>query len=379
MVDTFAGFVDELQLVDHHAHAPYRTVGSEERFQNALNEASTARLADPAAAYDSQIGFAIRRWCAPLLDLPAHSPASEYWSRRGELGEAEVTRRLTRAAGVSDWLIDTGLVPDELLTPTEMASASGASAHEVLRLESVAETVITSIDDPAEYPDAFRSAIVARQGNVVAAKSILAYRAGFDHDLSRPDDTAVTRAAAGWQNRIGNGTAVRLDDPTLLVFGMHAALERRLPLQLHVGLGDRDLDLRRVNPLYLLDFLREREAGGVPVLLLHCYPFHREAGYLAQAFENVYLDVGLAINFLGTRSVSLVAASLELAPFGKVLYSSDAFGLAEFHCLGARLWRTAITSVLGSWAANGDWSDPDARRVARMIGRENARRVYQLR
>jgi uncharacterized protein len=378
VVGDFADFVDDLRLVDHHAHAPFRRDGSEERFQNALNEASTARLANPAAGYDSQIGFAIRRWCAPVLDLPAHVPAPEYWSRRRDLGEAEVTRRLTRAAGVSDWLLDSGFAPDDVLTPAEMTSASAASAHEVLRLEAVAETVITSIDDPAGYADAFRSAIDARRDDVLAAKSIIAYRAGFDHDLSRPDDAAVARAAAGWHNRIEPGTAARLDDPALLVFGMHVALEYRLPLQLHVGLGDRDLDLRRVNPLHLIDFLRNSESSGVPVALLHCYPFHREAGYLAQAFENVYLDVGLAVNFLGTRSVSLVASSLELAPFGKVLYSSDAFGLAEFHYLGARLWRTAMTSVLGSWVTNGDWSDLDARRVARLIGRDNACRVYRL-
>ena len=64
-------------------------------------------------------------------------------------------------------------------------------------------------------------------------------------------------------------------------------------------------------------------------MLLHCYPFEREAGYLAHAFENVYIDVGLAVNFTGSRSRDLVARSFELAPFTKILYSSDALGPAE--------------------------------------------------
>ena len=72
-----------------------------------------------------------------------------------------------------------------------------------------------------------------------------------------------------------------------------------LPVQLHVGLGDRDLDLHRVDPMLLLGLLRQPAVARVPVLLLHCYPYHRQAGYLAQAFPNVYIDVGLAVNHVG--------------------------------------------------------------------------------
>jgi uncharacterized protein len=42
------------------------------------------------------------------------------------------------------------------------------------------------------------------------------------------------------------------------------------------------------------------------------------------------------------------------------------------------LWRRAVTSVLGRWVEDGDWSGADARRVVDMVGRDNARRVYRL-
>jgi hypothetical protein len=113
-------------------------------------------------------------------------------------------------------------------------------------------------------------------------------------------------------------------------------------------------------------------------MLLHCYPFHRGAGYLAQAYPHVYLDVGLAINYTGARAAAVVAESLELAPFGKLLFSSDAWGPAELHYLGAWLWRRATARVLGEWVAGGDWSQADALRVAEMVGAGNARRVYRL-
>ena len=31
-------------------------------------------------------------------------------------------------------------------------------------------------------------------------------------------------------------------------------------------------------------------------MLLHSYPFQRTAGYLAQVFRHVYVDVGLAVH-----------------------------------------------------------------------------------
>ena len=102
-------------------------------------------------------------------------------------------------------------------------------------------------------------------------------------------------------------------------------------------------------------------------MLLHCYPYHRGAGHLASAYPHVYLDVGLAINYTGARAAAVVAESLELAPFGKVLFSSDAWGPAELHYLGALLWRRATAAVLGGWVADGDWSRADAVRVAGMI------------
>jgi hypothetical protein len=69
---------------------------------------------------------------------------------------------------------------------------------------------------------------------------------------------------------------------------------------------------------------------------------------------------------------------MELAPFGKQLYSSDAYGLPELHYLGAALWRRAMGEVLSGWLRRGDWSDDDAVRVVDLVGRENATRVYGL-
>jgi len=88
--------------------------------------------------------------------------------------------------------------------------------------------------------------------------------------------------------------------------------------------------------------------------------------------------VGLAVTFTGAASTKVVGESLELAPFTKVLFSSDAWGIPELHLLGSWLFRRAMSRVLGAWVAAGDWSLADAERVVDLVGSANARRVYGL-
>jgi predicted TIM-barrel fold metal-dependent hydrolase len=374
MGSELAEHVAALRLVDHHVHGAF-TVGLDRaEFETHLNEGSPEPVPEWMTQFDSQLGFAIRRWCAPVLDLPAHAPADEYWTRRAELGVREVTGRFLQAAGVSDWLVDTGYGADAILDVDGMAAASEARGHLIVRIESIAEELAADGVAGRGYVDEFGSRLERATRQAIGVKSILAYRSGFDIDLSPPAPHAVADASRRWVDSGGT----RLVDPVLLRHGLHAAVRLGLPIQIHTGFGDRDLDLHRANPIHLLDFLRTPGVARVPIVLLHCYPYHREAGYLAQAFTNVHFDVGLTVNHVGLRSTQVVAESFELAPFAKQLYSSDAWGLPELHHLGAVLWRRAVTSVLDGWVADGDWSPADARRVVEMVGRDNARRVYRL-
>ncbi|MDQ4118882.1 MAG: amidohydrolase family protein [Actinomycetota bacterium] len=369
-----AGHVAALPLVDHHVHGAFTADMDRAEFEVHLNEGSPDPVPDWMSQFDSQLGFAIRRWCAPVLDLPERVPADAYWARRTELGVAEVTGRFLRAAGVSDWLLDTGYVAGAVHGPDGMAASSGSTAHEIVRLETLAEEIAADGVPGSAYADEFGARLARATRDAVGVKSVLAYRAGFGIDLTRPPAGDVARAAQRWVDSGGG----RLGDPVLLRHGLHAAVERGLPIQLHTGLGDRDVDLPDANPVRLRDFLCLPEVAAVPVMLLHCYPYHREAGYLTQAFPNVYMDVGLALNHVGVRSRAVLAESFELAPFAKLLYSSDAWGPPELHHLGAVLWRRAITTTFGGWVRDGDWSSDDAIRVADMVGRGNAARVYRL-
>ena len=341
-----------LALTDHHVHPALGGELTRDRFEQLITESGQAAPAG-TTQFDSQLGLAVRRWCGPVLGLPPSAPPEDYLARRAELGAAAATSRLLRASGIGRFLVDTGYLADGMLDLTGMAPA-------------------------AEFGERFRAALWQRAGQAAGVKSIVGYRFGLDIDPAPPGPAELAAAAGGWLREVESTGQARVTDHVLLRHLLWAGVERGLPVQIHTGFGDPDADLRRCDPLLLRGFLELTRDRAVPVMLLHCYPFHRQAGYLAQAYPHVYLDVGLAVNHVGARAAAVVGESMELAPFGKLLFSSDAWGPAELHYLGALLWRRATATVLRQWVEAGDWSLDDAIRVATMIGSGNARRVYQL-
>ncbi|MEU3488564.1 amidohydrolase family protein [Streptomyces massasporeus] len=364
--------LDSLRLVDHHCHGTVTADLGRDAFESLLTEGEAWPGISP---FDSPVGVAVRRHCAPLLDLPRHAPAEEYLARRSELGRREVERRFLRAAGTDVFCVDTGYAPDPLTTPREIAETADGTAYEVVRLEGVAESVQAAGVEPDAYADAFHAAALeaVRRPGVVAVKSVAAYRTGFDLDPARPSEAEVTEAARRWLSRGG-----RLDDPVLVRHLLWTAVDLGLPLQLHTGFGDNDIRLHRVDPTHLTDWLH-LTAGTIPVLLLHCWPYQRQASYLAAVFERVYLDVGLTLHHVGpARAGAVLAEALEITPFRKLLYSSDAYGVAEFYHLGALAFRQGLAELLQERVDADELSLPDALRIARWTGRDNALRVYRL-
>jgi predicted TIM-barrel fold metal-dependent hydrolase len=315
--------------------------------------------------------------CAPLLDLPVHAPADDYLARRAELGADEVNRRLISSTGITDFLVDTGYLGDTVTSPAELGRLAGAKSRPIVRLESVAERVI-STTTATGFADGYRTALADAAADAVGLKSIAAYRVGLDLDPRRPEPAEVAEAAGHWQSTLDGRAPPRMADKVLTRFVFWTGVDLGLPVQFHVGYGDADIDLHRCDPLLLTPLLRATAGAGVPVMLLHNYPFHRHAGYLAQVFDHVFVDVGLTIHGVGTRAHEVLAELFELAPFGAVLFSTDAFGLAELYAASTALFRDALDSFLAGGVADSAWSAEDARRVARMVCADNARRAYGL-
>jgi predicted TIM-barrel fold metal-dependent hydrolase len=188
----------------------------------------------------------------------------------------------------------------------------------------------------------------------------------------------VLKAADEWFRRTEKTRTFRITDPVLLRFGLWAGIGTGLPIQLHTGFGDGDIELFRADPSRLTRFFHATRTLGVDFMLLHCYPFIREAGILAQVFPHVYLDVGLVSHYLGPSAGTAIRQAMEIAPFSKILYSSDAYGLGEHYAVSAANWRTALSSLMDEWVASGWATANDADSIASMVASENAKRVYNL-
>lgn len=364
--------IDAVPLVDHHCHGLITGPLERSEFEQLATESDW--VGPPGTTvFDSQLGLVIRAECSPLLDLPRHASAEDYLARRSEIGHVEVAKRLLGSTGIATFGIDTGFVADTIYSPKGMADLSGQTTREVVRLEALAERLVAGGVSSADYVSAVTAEIERRTADALGVKSIIAYRCGLDFDPTRPSAAEVTKAADRW---LSSSDTTRISDPVLLRHLLWTAVDLAVPIQLHIGYGDSDIVLHRCNPTHLTEFLHATRTSGAHIMLLHCWPYQREAAYLAQVYPHVWMDVGVAVAYSGLGSAHVIREGLEMVPFHKVLFSTDAYGLAELYCVGALLWRRGIAEVLGGWVDRDQIGYADAVRVATMIGKDNAALAY---
>ena len=207
-----------------------------------------------------------------------------------------------------------------------------------------------------------RAAVEAARGDgYVALKTVAAYRSGLAVEPADRRAAAEALAVAG----------PRLDAKPLVELVLWTALEANaadpLPVQVHAGFGDGDLLLPAADPSHLKPVLERFQA--TPFVLLHCYPYVREAGWLAHVYPHVFLDLSLTIPHVA-RPAEALREALELAPVSKLLYASDAARAPELYYLAARRWRAALGEVLPELLPGEEEG------AARAILRENALRLY---
>jgi hypothetical protein len=315
--------LDGIALVDHHAHGILRAQPSLDEFRGLFSESP-----DPRQWPHIATGVTYRRAIRELAELFGVEATEEaVYAHRLASEPAGFARSLVAGTNTEVLLLDDGYPATDVGTSwDEFAAMVGVQARPILRIET--------------HP--LRDVGSARARGYAALKTIAAYRGGLD----RVSDHVVAALEAN------EGTG----DP--------------LPVQVHCGFGDSDLHLWRADPSYLKPLIeRFRET---PFVLLHCYPFVREAGWLAHVYGNVSFDLSLTIPHVAQPAQALRDA-LELAPVSKLLYASDAARTPELYWLAARWWRKALAEVLPELLPLDE-----AEEAVRLILRENARQLYRL-
>ena len=299
---------------------------------------------------------------------------------RADVSADALARRLLGEANIAMLLIDHGYRTDETVPPSELATRLPCRVFPILRLETLAQELIVRHDTFDAMLDAY-SAIVerARPDGFVGLKSIIAYRTGLAVQAPSRGDAAA--AFGPLKERARREGRVRLAVKPLNDYLLRRALEiaerQAMPVQIHTGFGDADLDLREANPLHLRPLLESGGYANVPFVLLHAsYPYVRELGYLAAMYPNVWADIGLAIPHLAAEIPTVLRQLFGLTPTSKMVYSSDASQIPELFWLAARWGRLGLGTVLDELVALGALDASEALAVGRRVLGENAAAIY---
>ncbi len=346
--------------------------------RTAFTEALDAQLAERHVASTVAYQNAIRRIAGEL-----HCDATEaaVLAYRNAAEPASYARRLLARAATGMMLVDTGFAGTSTFSVPEQEQATGISQREIIRLETLAESLIDGAGDPHEWFGAVRAALrVGVECGAVGVKTVCAYRATLR--LQPVDTDALGVALSATRLRAQRGQRPRLSGSALchaLLF--EAAQECReldVPLQVHCGFGDPDEDLAETSPLGLRPLFTDPAYRGLRIALLHCYPYHREAAYLCSVFPDVYMDLSLTIPFAGLEGGRAMREALGLCPTSKLLYASDASRYPEVFLVAATAHREALADALGELVDRRILDMAAAVSAGRQVLAENATRVYRL-
>jgi hypothetical protein len=250
----------------------------------------------------------------------------------------------------------------------------------VYRIEPLIADLLKTDIGWAEFQRRFDDTIadaLTKQG-FKGVKSIIAYRTGLDvSPLSRTPDQGL-QALDAIRRGLGGGSMKQLRDH-LLCRALELCMEHDVPMQIHTGMGDFEVNLVLCRPAYLMDLLRFPAYRACRVLLVHAgYPYHREAAYMANVLPRVWCDLSEGIPFAGNAAWDILRGVLAMAPLTKVCYGSDGYTLPEINYTSAKLGKQALASVLQELIEERMLTEADAQTAAGRILAGNARELYRL-
>jgi uncharacterized protein len=371
---------EDVPAVDHHCHPlrrwPFELTAVELR--SAFTEAIDPAMADQHVIHTAAYQGALHRIAAELHCDPSEAAIL---GRRNAADPISYARQLLGRTATEVMLVDQGFASGDCFTLEQQQHATGIPQREIIRLETLAESLVKDASEPRAWFAAVRGALQAGvERGAVGVKTICAYRASLK--LQPVDTAALGVAFSALRLRVERAQPVRLAGNALchaLLFeAAQACQELDLPLQVHCGFGDPDEDLAETSPLGLRPLFVDPAYRGLRVALLHCYPYHREAAYLCSVFPGVYMDLSLTIPFAGLEGFHAMRETLGLCPTSKLLYASDATRYPEVFLVAATLHREALAEALGELHDRGIISRSAAVEAGRQVLAENARRLYRL-
>jgi predicted TIM-barrel fold metal-dependent hydrolase len=288
-------------------------------------------------------------------------------------------KRLWADAGLESVVFDFG-VPLPMLDIDEVSAELPIEVVPIFRIEPLIADLLKQDLGWSEFKQTFDTTIAEAlgSGRYKGVKSIIAYRTGLEvSPLSRPPDQGMF-ALDAIKRGLGGGSMKKLRDH-LLCRSIELCMEYDVPMQIHTGMGDVEVNLVLCRPAYLLELLRFPAYRGCRVLLVHTgYPYHREAAYMANVLPRVYLDVSEGIPFASSAAWEIFEGVMAMAPLNKICYGSDGYQVPEIMYTSAKLGKQALQDTLNGLVTKGMLTEADAQRAGAGILADNARELYKL-
>lgn len=371
---TFSLGGDWIDFLNSGGHTPTE----HEKQQLVINQQQTLIYNEAKHAVARYLG------CEPTREAIIASRAKKATDYRGYI------RGLYRDINLESNIVDLGF--PRSVTLEEFEALTGMPAFGLFRIEPVIGELWDQHDSLAGLEKAFEERIrkVASDPKLIALKTVIAYRTGLDlqplgaQEVSKsmdslkrsPDSTGLFAKIHVPRRTLVDVKRVR---DHIVWRALELSVELNLPFQIHTGMGDQDLDIKTARPGLLAPVFRDEKLRHARIILLHgAYPFYEEGAYLATIFPNVYLDLSEFNPMIGPGVSRVISTILELAPFTKVVYSSDAFGSPELQWIAGKKGRAALTSCLGAAVDAGNLSRDEARTAGRLILADNVRLIYGI-
>lgn len=288
-------------------------------------------------------------------------------------------RRLYQNAQLESIVFDFG-VPLPILDVQTVRDELPIDIVPIFRIEPLIADLLQTDIGWAEFSRRFDDTIdqALTSGKYRGLKSIIAYRTGLDvSPLSRTPDQGL-QALDAIRRGLGGGSMKKLRDH-LLCRAMEHAIDHNVPMQIHTGMGDFEVNLVMCRPSFLMDLLRFPTFRACRVILVHTgYPYHREAAYMANVLPRVFLDVSEGIPFAGSAAWEILDGVTAMAPLNKICYGSDGYTQPEIAYSSAKLGKQALRDVLQQNVDRGMITEADALTAAGSILAGNARELYGL-
>ena len=252
------------------------------------------------------------------------------------------------------------------------------SCQPIYRIEPLIVDLLKQDLSWSEFRQAFDDTIsnALSSGGYVGVKSVIAYRTGLDiSPLSRTPDQGF-QALDAIKRGLGGGSMKKLRDH-LLCRSLELCTEHGVPMQIHTGMGDFEVNLVLCRPAYLMDLLRFPAYRACTVILVHTgYPYHREAGYMAHVLPRVYCDISEGVPFAGSGAAAILRELIEMAPLHKISYGSDAYSVPEGIFASAKIGKRIVTQVMNELISEDVLTESEAQEVGEMILNGTTRRIY---